>query len=347
QIFLDQIANPVVYLLAAATILAFTFRDIPEGIAIIVVLVLNTIIGFWMEFQARQSMSALQEMDKVTVSVIRGGEKQSIDADQLVPGDIIYLESGNLVPADGRIVELTQLSIDEAALTGESVPVTKKTEPADPDTPLGDRLGMVFKGTAVTDGKGKAVIVTTGMKTEIGSISEMVGEAEEEQIPLNRQLEQLAKNLIWATMGLAAGFFAIGWLAGEEIYQLVQTSIAWTIAAIPEGLPIVASIALARGMLRLADHNIIVKRLAAVETLGETTVIFTDKTGTLTENKLSLEKVEFPEVKARIAWENNREKATIVAEDGDDTAQHDDRITKFFQIATLCNDAAIKEGEKD
>src|SRR5690625_4967409 len=173
QIFLDQIANPVVYLLTAAAILAFTFGDILEGIAIIVVLVLNTIIGFWMEFQARESMSALQEMDKVTASVIRGGEQQSIDAEQLVPGDIIYLESGNLVPADGRIVELTQLSIDEAALTGESVPVTKKTEPADPDTPLGDRLGMVFKGTAVTDGKGKAVIVTTGMKTEIGSISEM------------------------------------------------------------------------------------------------------------------------------------------------------------------------------
>src|SRR5699024_7157363 len=154
-------------------------------------------------------------------------------------------------------------------------------------------------------------------------------------------------NLIWATLGLAAAFFCIGWLVGEDRYQLVQTSIAWTIAAIPEGLPIVASIALARGMLRLADHDVIVKRLAAVETLGETTVIFTDKTGTLTENKLSLEKVEFPEVKARIAWENNREKATIVAEDGDDTAQHDDRITKFFQIATLCNDAAIKEGEKD
>jgi Ca2+-transporting ATPase len=344
QIFIDQIANPIVYLLTAAAILAFTFGDIPEGIAIIVVLVLNAIIGFWMEFQARQSMNALQEMDKVMTNVIRDGDVHEVDAETLVPGDIIQLEAGDLVPADGRIVETAELSIDEAALTGESVPVTKEATSIEKDTPLGDRTNMVFKGTAVTNGKGKVVIVSTGMETEIGSISEMVSDADEDKIPLNRKLEQLTKNLIWATLGLAAAFFCIGWLAGEDIYQLVQTSIAWTIAAIPEGLPIVASIALARGMLRLADHDVIVKRLAAVETLGETTVIFTDKTGTLTENQLTLKKVAFPGLKGNIEWNSDRDDVKVVAEDGNSSLKYDDkRMRKFFEIAILCNDAALEE----
>src|SRR5699024_984979 len=170
----------IVYLLTAATVLAFVFGDVPEGIAIIVVLVLNTIIGFWMEFQARQSMNALQKMDKVMAKVLRKGDVEEIEAEQLVPGDIIRLEAGDLVPADGRMVEATELSIDEAALTGESVPVTKKTEAVEEDAPLGDRSNMIFKGTAVTNGKGKAVIVATGMETEIGSISEMVSDADED-----------------------------------------------------------------------------------------------------------------------------------------------------------------------
>lgn len=348
QIFLDQITNPIVYLLTAAAVLAFIFGDVPEGIAILVVLVLNTIIGFLMEFQARQSMNALQEMDKIMARVSRNGKLQEIDATQLVPGDIISLEAGDLIPADGRILSSTELSIDEAALTGESVPVSKTTDPIDKDLPVADRSNMIFKGTAVTDGKGKAIIVSTGMETEIGSISEMVSEADEDQIPLNRKLEYLTKNLIWATMGLAAAFFCIGWFAGEEIYQLVQTSIAWTIAAIPEGLPIVASIALARGMLRLADQNVIVKRLAAVETLGETTVIFTDKTGTLTHNRLTLRKIEFGNTSGNVTWSNDQSEISIV-EDGntDKEISYDEQLKRFFEIAVLCNDANLEGAEND
>lgn len=349
QILIDQINNPIVYLLTAATILAFIFGDIPEGIAIIVVLVLNTAIGFWMEFQARQSMSALQEMDKIMVTVIRDGEVQEIDATNLVPGDILSLEAGDLVAADARIVSATELSIDESALTGESVPVAKSTEVIEPDTPVADRSNMAFKGTAVTDGKAKAVIVSTGMETEIGSISEMVSEADEEQIPLNVKLEQLTKNLIWATVGLAFAFFCIGWLVGEETYQLVQTAIAWTIAAIPEGLPIVASIALARGMLRLADRNVIVKRLASVETLGETTVIFTDKTGTLTHNRLTLKRMEFSGTSAEVKWSDNHKKVNIVQTDNtnQEIDTKDGRLNRFFEIAVLCNDAELPEDESN
>lgn len=347
QILIDQISNPIVYLLTAAAVLAFLFGDIPEGIAIIVVLVLNTIIGFWMEFQARKSMNALKEMDKVMASVIRDGEEQEIDAEHLVPGDIIALEAGALVPADARLIEEAELSIDEAPLTGESVPVSKETEPIDEETQVADRKNMIFKGTAVTNGRGKAVIITTGMETEIGSISEMVSEAEKEQIPLNRKLEDLTKRLIWVTLALAAAFFAVGWATGKETYQLVQTSIAWTIAAIPEGLPIVASIALAKGMLRLADHNVIVKQLAAVETLGETTVIFTDKTGTLTENRLTLQMMEFEELRGDVDWKDDKSDAEIVSsEDSKDSFNdEDERLQRFFEIAVLCNDAELKDNE--
>lgn len=344
QIFIDQINNPVVYLLTAAAVLAFAFGDLPEGIAIIIVLVLNTMIGFWMEFQARKSMNALQQMDKVMAHVIRDGEENDINAEQLVPGDIINLEAGDLVPADCRLLQVSELSIDEAALTGESVPVKKKSDSVDKDAQVADQTNMVFKGTAVTNGKAKAVIVTTGMDTEIGSISEMVSEADKDEVPLNRKLEGLTKKLIWVTLALAAAFFAVGWMAGKETYQLIQTSIAWTIAAIPEGLPIVASIALARGMLRLADHNVIVRRLAAVETLGETTVIFTDKTGTLTENRLTLDTIAFSENQMNVKWRNGRDTAEIKKEKNieQNITADDERLKRLFEIAVLCNDAQLQ-----
>jgi len=352
QILVDQLNNPIVYLLSAAALLAFAFGDIPEGVAIVVVLLLNTIIGFWMEYQAMQSMNALQEMDKVKATVIRNGEESEIDAENLVPGDIITLEAGALVPADARLIEASELTIDESPLTGESVPVSKQTDPIDQETQVADRTNMVFKGTAVTNGRATAVIVTTGMETEIGTISEMVSSAEKEQIPLNRKLELLTKRLIWVTLGLAGTFFLVGLLTGTEIYQLVQTSIAWTIAAIPEGLPIVASIALAKGMLRLADHNVIVKRLAAVETLGETTVIFTDKTGTLTENRLTLQMMEFEEMAGDIKWTNDKSSAEITESESSekDFDASDERLKRFIEISVLCNDADLKpreDGEKE
>lgn len=349
QILIDQINNPIVYLLTTAAVLAFVFGDIPEGIAIIVVLVLNTIIGFWMEYQARQSMSALQQMDKVMADVVRDGETKEIDAEKLVPGDIIKLEAGDLVPADARLIDVSELSIDESPLTGESVPVSKETDPIDEESQVADRKNMAFKGTAVTNGKGIAVIVRTGMETEIGSISSMVSEADEEQIPLNQKLEKLTKRLIWVTLALAAAFFVVGWATGKEVYQLVQTSIAWTIAAIPEGLPIVASIALAKGMLRLADHHVIVKQLAAVETLGETTVIFTDKTGTLTENRLTLQMMEFEGLRGDVNWKNERNEVKITSEDNSNSNldKEDERLKRFFQIAVLCNDAELKVEDEE
>ncbi|WP_162417131.1 cation-translocating P-type ATPase [Cyclobacterium roseum] len=338
QIFISQINNPVIYLLSAAALLAFIFGDLAEGIAILVVLLVNTFIGFWMEFKAQKSMEALKDMDKTTAQVLRNGRKTSINAESIVPGDIVLVESGDLVPADGRLVSANELGLDESPLTGESVPVSKTPEKAKEEKPVADRSNILYKGTAVTTGTGKVVIYGTGMHTELGNISALVGEQEKDSTPLNQKLNRLTKNLIYVTIGLAVAFLIVGWLTGKEIYELVQTSIAWTIAAIPEGLPIVASIALARGMLKLAKKNVIVKKLEAVETLGETTLIFTDKTGTLTKNQLTVNTFVFPQEKRLdFDWSEGGQ----VNLSGSEESDEDENFQQAFKVAVLANDANL------
>lgn len=342
QIVFSQINNPIIYLLTAAAVLAFAFNDIAEGIAIVVVLVINTLIGFWMEYKAQKSMNSLKELDKIQAKVIRSGKKETIDAENLVPGDILIVEAGDLIPADGRIIEATELQIDESPLTGESVPISKSSDALKEEKPVADRTNILYKGTAVSGGTGKAVVYATGMQTELGSISALVGEEKKDEIPLNQKLNKLTKNLILVTLGLAVAFLVFGWIAGKEIYLLIQTSIAWTIAAIPEGLPIVASIALARGMLRLAKKNVIVKKLEAVETLGETTVIFTDKTGTLTKNQLTVNTLFFPgDLRMNADWEGAK---PSIKENHE--PEKTENFLQIFKISVLANDASLNE-EKD
>jgi Ca2+-transporting ATPase len=340
EILWDQMKTPVVYLLAAAAVLSFAMGDIHEGVAIVIVLLINAAIGFWMEWQAQKSMNALKEMDKITATVIRDGEEKEIDAEELVPGDVVVLGEGNMVPADLRLIEVSDLQIDESPLTGESVPVEKKTDTVDADTQTADRINMAYKGTAVSSGKGRGVVTATAMDTEIGNVSEMVSSAEEESIPLNRRLASLSKKLIWVIIGLAVILSVSGWIAGRDVYKILQTSIAWVIAAIPEGLPIVASIALAKGMLRLADHNVIVKRLAAVETLGETNVILTDKTGTLTENRLTVHTLYLGDTKGEASW-NDSEVSF------EDFEKEDEIFKRFFEISVLGNDASYNPDDED
>ncbi len=343
EIILAQINNPVVYLLVVATVLAFVMGDLAEGIAITVVLLVNTIIGFWMEYQAQQSMQAIKEIDKVKANVLRDGKEEKIDAEEVVPGDILIVSAGDLIAADARVIEATEFKVDEAALTGESVPVDKKPEVIQDEKQVADRKNMVYKGTPVTGGEGKAIAVATGMSTEMGSISAMVQEQEASQTPLDKKLNKLTKVLIYVILGLAAAFFAFGYFAGKEVYLLVQTAIAWAIAAIPEGLPIVASIALARGMLRLSKKNVLIKHLSAVETLGETTVIFTDKTGTLTKNELTVKAFAVPGDKYwKVNWEDDKPKLP----DAED-AENQDNFKALFKISVLANDASLQEDDKD
>lgn len=343
EIILAQINNPVVYLLVAATILAFAMGDLAEGIAITVVLLINTIIGFWMEYQAQQSMQAIKEIDKVKANVLREGKEEEIDAEEVVPGDILMVSAGDLITADARVIEATEFKVDEAALTGESVPVDKKPELIQEEKQVADRKNMVYKGTPVTGGKGKAIAVATGMNTEMGSISAMVQDQEASQTPLDKKLNKLTKVLIYVILGLAAAFFAFGYFAGKEVYLLVQTAIAWAIAAIPEGLPIVASIALARGMLRLSRKNVLIKRLSAVETLGETTVIFTDKTGTLTKNELTVKAFAVPGDKYwKVNWDDDKPKLPDA-----ENAENQDNFKALFKICVLANDASLQEDGND
>ncbi len=193
KILLAQINNPVIYLLSAAAALAFAFGDIPEGIAIVVVLVINTLIGFWMEYKAQKSMKALKKMDVIKARVLRNGKEENIGAEKIVPGDILVIESGDLVAADARILEENELEVDESPLTGESVPVRKSSEALKEEKPVADRTNILYKGTAVSAGTAKAVVYATGMQTELGSISAMVGEEKKDEIPLNQKLNKLTK----------------------------------------------------------------------------------------------------------------------------------------------------------
>ncbi len=344
QILLSQVLSPVIYLLTAAAVLAFVFGDIPEGIAIVIVLLINTLIGFWMEYKAEKSMDALKKMDKIQCRVLRDGEEKDIDAEHIVPGDILIVDSGDLIAADARIFHTTELAVDESPLTGESVPVNKTTDAMEEEKSLGDRTNILYKGTAVTNGFGKAIVYATGMETELGNISDLVGGEEKDEIPLQKKLNKLTQNLIWVTLGLAAAFALFGLLAGKELYELIQTAIAWTIAAIPEGLPIVASIALARGMIKMARKNVIIKKLEAVETLGETTVIFTDKTGTLTRNKLSVKTLLFSNDQ-KIHVDANKKEATDT--DEEETEKESDYFRHFLKISVLANDATLGEGDSE
>lgn len=337
QILLAQINNPVVYLLAVAAVLAFVMGDLPEGIAITVVLLINTIIGFWMEYQARQSMEAIREIDKIKATVLRNQKEKEIDAEEVVPGDILIVHAGDLIAADARVAEATELKVDESALTGESVPVDKNSKIIEGEKQVADRSNMLHKGTPVTGGQGTAVVVATGMDTEMGNISSMVQGQEDEQTPLDQKLHKLTKVLIWAILALAAAFFVFGYLSDRDVYLLVQTSIAWAIAAIPEGLPIVASIALARGMLRLSKKNVLIKRLSAVETLGETTVIFTDKTGTLTHNELTVKSFALPgDAHWNLNWDGDKPEI-----EEECNVRENENFRQLLKIGVLANDASL------
>lgn len=293
-LFGRQFASPVVALLAAAMALSMTFHEWHQAIAIAVVLAINTAIGYGTERRAVRSMEALRAMGGRNARVRRNGRAAVVSAEALVPGDIVLLEAGDIVPADLRCTSSAALGVDESALTGESVPVGKNPQPDPAQAGLHERAAMLFKGTHVVRGSGEGVVVSTGLSTELGRITQLVQETDEGKSPLEQRLARLSRQLIWLTLILAAAVAGVGLFTGWPILLMVETAVALAVAAIPEGLPIVATLALARGMLRMARRNALVEKLPAVETLGSTTVVLTDKTGTLTENRMAVERVVTP-----------------------------------------------------
>jgi Ca2+-transporting ATPase len=354
-IFVNQFKNLIVLMLTAATALAFAFGQWLEGISIAVAIAINAIIGFLTEWNAVRSMEALQRMSRVSAKVRRDGQIQEVLSEQLVPGDIVLVEGGDIVSADLRLLEASRLQADESALTGESVPVQKTIDPLDADTPLAERINILFKGTAVTGGSGEGVVVATGMKTELGRISSLAEEAEEEETPLERRLNRLGHKLIWVTLAIAIFVGISGIIVGKEILLIIETAIALAVAAIPEGLPIVATIALARGMWRMARHNALMNRLSAVETLGATSIICTDKTGTLTENRMTVKRIalpaDAPEPIREIEVNGGDRQASRFYLDGNplDPSDQSD-LCEALETGVLCNNASLDRnapGEMD
>ena len=343
RIALDQFQSPVVLLLLVAAAVAAGFGEFLEAVAIGGALLINALIGFGTEWRARQSMEALQRVGQMTATVRRSGAVSEIPARELVPGDIVQLSEGQVVPADLRVIAVENLQCDEAALTGESVPVAKNPTPVeDPRAPLSARHSMVFKGTAVTRGTAQGVVVGTGMDTEIGRVAALVEEARGELTPLERRLERLGKRLIYFVIAVGVWVILSGVVAGRDLFVIIETGIVLAIAAVPEGLPIVATVALGRGMWRMARRNALVKRLSAVETLGATTVICTDKTGTLTENRMAVRRVALPAGDVDMVREAHGAAFRRDARSVDPLAE--EGLYKVLRVAALCTDAAHHEG---
>ena len=293
QILLNQFRGAVVWLLIAAAALSLWLGDLPEAVAIGVVLVINSAIGFATESRAAKSMEALRKLTHTTARVRRQGREFPIDAEDLVPGDIVLLDAGDVVPADMRLVTATDLHADESTLTGESLPVDKSTEAIVGAVPLADRSNMAFRGTSITRGNAVGITTATGSRTQLGQISELVASAKSESTPLERRLDQLGRHLAVAALALSAMIALAGFASGRPLIDMLETTIALAVAAVPEGLPIVATLALARGMWRMAARNVLINRLSAVETLGSANVLLTDKTGTLTENRMTVAEIVF------------------------------------------------------
>jgi P-type Ca2+ transporter type 2C len=349
SILLIQFKSLIVALLIAAAGLAFLLNEMIEGFAILVVIGLNTVIGFITELRAEQAITALQEQAVPTAHVLRDGEEHQIPAANLVPGDIVVLSAGGRVPADGRVVESVRLQIQEAALTGESLPVSKVADSLiaeDGEIPLGDRLNMVYMGTVITDGRGLIMVTATGMRTEVGRIGTLIDEAVTQDTPLERRLEQLGRALIGIVAALSAVIVIAGVLRGENLLYMLEVGISLAIAAVPEGLPAVATMTLALGVQRMAKTNALIRRLPAVETLGSTTVICTDKTGTLTENEMTVTRIFLNGDQLDVSGAGYGLTGEFCLNNEPIDARENEHLMLALQIGALCNDAALESTEQ-
>ncbi len=289
EILLHQFKSPLIYILMVAAVITLLLGDTIDSAVIAFVLLLNATIGFIQEYRAEQSVRALLKLTAPHARVIRDGRELDVESVDLVPGDLVLLETGMRVPADIRLISATVLQVDESLLTGESVPVLKQVAPVPPETPLADRVNMVYSGSIISSGRGRGYVVATGTQTELGKIAGTIREQESPETPLQRRMRQFA-NIIGIAIGVSClVIFALGIALGNTPVQMFKVAVGIAVAAIPEGLPIVLTIALALSVSRMAKRNALVRRLNAVETLGSTTVIGSDKTGTLTENRMTVQ----------------------------------------------------------
>lgn len=302
-LFLGQFRDFMILVLVLAATLSGFMGDLTDTIIILIIILLNAVVGFVQEFRAGKAMDALKKMAVSQAQVIRDGRPVVLPARELVPGDIVLLEAGNVVPADIRIMEAHALRADESSLTGESVPADKKNyELSGDDIPPGDQVNMLFKGTLIVNGRARGIVVKTGMKTELGKIAGMLQE-EEPRTPLQVRMERFGKSLSWIILLICLILFVSGVLRGEDPFRILLLSVSLAVAAIPEALPALITVALSRGASRLAGKNALVRKLPAVETLGSVSYICSDKTGTLTQNRMTVTELwEHPLPEMAAGW---------------------------------------------
>ena len=348
SMIVDQFKSLIVALLVAATAVAFVLGETLEAVAILVVIFLNAGVGFVTEWRAEMALTALQRQAVARARVLREAKEHEIDAADLVPGDVVLIDAGARVPADGRVIHSAQLQVAEAALTGESLPVTKTVEPIpDPGASLGDRRNMAHLGTAVTHGRGRMLVTATGMRTEVGRIGTLMGAAGGRETPLERKLAQLGHALIGIVLVLCAIIILAGWLRGNPFLHMLEVGISLAIAAVPEGLPAVATMTLALGMQRMARLGALVRRLPAVETLGSTTVICTDKTGTLTRDEMTVQALQLGARRITVSGSGYALSGEFTAGGQTIDARADAQLALALRIGALCCDATLDRSEQE
>ena len=338
--FLEQFKDFMIIVLIISAIISGIVGVMEEGISgitdtviILVVVILNAIIGVIQENKAERSLEALQKLSSHVAKVMRDGKLEVVQSRELVPGDIVIIETGGYVPADLRILEAVNLKSQEAALTGESVPVEKISDKIqDEKVGIGDRINMLFSSSLITYGRGKAVVVETGMNTEVGKIANIINSADEVATPLQAKLNKLGKTLGIVALIICLAIFGIGLLYGKNVIDMFMTAVSLAVAAIPEGLPAVSTIVLAIGVQRMVKKNAIVKKLPAVETLGSATVICSDKTGTLTQNKMTVQKIYYNDKLFELKDFNRN--------------VEDEDLNKLIYASMLCNDTKISENKE-
>lgn len=348
QILLNQLRDLIIIILIIAAGLAFLIGDNLEGFAIFAVIVFNTVIGFVTEYQAQKAVASLKNVLSKKAVVLRSGSKKEIEAKELVPGDIFFIEEGDQIPADARLIEAQNLTVNESSLTGESESVSKDAEAQfEEEKTLAERNNMVYMGTTAARGKGKAIVTGTAEDTEIGKIGAMLDETKEGKTPLEKRLDKLGKSLVKITLVVIAILTVIGIIMGRPVYETVKTGIALAIAAVPEGLPIIATITLAIGMQKMVKHQALVRELLAVETLGSVTTICTDKTGTITENQMTLQKIFLNDQEIEISGTGYKPEGDFsTAGSKIDLSQADD-LKLTLKASMLCTSAELtkEEGE--
>jgi magnesium-transporting ATPase (P-type) len=341
--FLAQFNNPLIYFLLAAALAAGLIGHHVDAAVIVAVVLINAIVGFVQEGKAEKALNAIRNMIAPVASVRRDGRRTSIPVAELVPGDVVLLEAGDRVPADLRLTRARGLLIDEAILTGESVASEKQEDPVAPDAALGDRLCMAFSGTMVAAGQGTGVVVATGGATEIGRISALIHGVEQLTTPLLGQMTQFARRFIWFIVAAAGLLFAFAVLArGFSWPDALVTVVALSVGVVPEGLPAVITITLAIGVQRMAARNAAVRRLPAVETLGATSVICSDKTGTLTRNEMTARRVVTASHVIRVTGSGYAPEGELTATGEDEDVASVAAAASLIRAGLLCNDAHLR-----